>query len=99
MDVALREFPDDPDLPDIYMRLLHIARLYKELDAYAAEALKRFADEPLCRLTILNDMLISLSHRKERTPPELLQLFHEACDDYYRLPPLVEKYMPRPTKA
>ena len=99
MDVALREFPDEPDLPDIYMRLLHIAHLYKELDAYAAEALKRFADEPLSRLTILHDMLLSLSRRQEKTPPELLQLYHEACDDFYRLPPLVEKYMPRPTKA
>ena len=81
------------------MRLLHIAHLYKELDAYAAEALKRFADEPLSRLTILHDMLLSLSRRQEKTPPELLQLYHEACDDFYRLPPLVEKYMPRPTKA
>jgi hypothetical protein len=99
MQVALREFPDDPDLPDIYIRLLHIAHMYKELDDYASEALERFADEPLCRLYILNDLLISHSARDGRKPPELLKLYQEANENYYRLPPLVAKYMPSPTKA
>ncbi len=93
MDVALREFPDDPDLPDIYIRLLHVAGLYKELDAYAAEALTRFADIPQCRLSILNAMLLSLSRRKEPIPPDLRQRYREARDAYYRLPSWVAKSM------
>ena len=99
MDVAVRVFPDDPDLPDIYLRLLHIAHMYKEMDDYASEALKRFADEPLCCLNILNDLLISHYTRDGSKPPELLKLFNEAKETYYRLPPLVEKYMPHPTKG
>ena len=99
LDVALREFPDDPGLPDVYMRLLHIAGQYKELDAYASEALERFADDTMCCLSILNITLISLSRRKEKIPPELLQRYHEASDAYYELPPLVAKYMPLPKKA
>ena len=98
MDVALREFPDDPELPDIYIRLLHLAKLYKELDSYASDALKRFADDPKCRLSILHILIISLSQRKETIPPELMKLYHEARDEYFRLPPLVAKYMPQPKK-
>jgi hypothetical protein len=99
LDVALRDFPDDPGLPDIYMRLLLQARRYEELEAYASEALKRFAGEPGCRLAILNDLVLSYSVRKAEAPPELLRRFQEAKDSFYRLPPLVAQYMPRPAKS
>ncbi|MBO4618971.1 MAG: autotransporter strand-loop-strand O-heptosyltransferase [Victivallales bacterium] len=95
LDVALREFPDDPGLPDIYLRLLHIAGQYQAMEAYAAEALKRFADNPLCRMTILNDLLISYSARKVPPPPELQKRHAEAAAVYFRLSPLAEKYMPK----
>lgn len=99
IDVALREFPDDPGLPDIYMRLLRMGRLYKELDSYAAEALKLFADEPLCRLMILNNQIVSYMERKQEIPAGLRELYSRTADIYYALSPLAAEYMPRPSKA
>ena len=99
INVALREFPDDPGLPDVYMRLLRMNRLYQELDAYAPKAMKLFADDRLCRIMILRNHIDSFYRRKEPVPKELMAQFKAEEDVYFKLPPLVEKYMPHPARS
>ena len=98
IDVALREYPDDPGLPDVYMRLLRMNRLYQELDAYAPKAMRLFADDRLCRIMILRNHIESFYRRNQQVPMELMTQFTAEKEGYFRLSPLAEKYMPHPVR-
>lgn len=95
---ALREFPEDPGVPEIYLTLLRMDGDLPSILDYYPRALELFRSrgDLFTQLLILNHVLAAYRAAGQELPPDLVREYSSVRQEYFKLSPLAEQYMPRP---
>lgn len=90
-EAALQAAPDDHGITAFYMSLLRHLREYDRLEAYADEALARFADCPRQQFVALHELLTSYGDRPLASPDGLVRRVQEVHARWTALPAGIEE--------
>ena len=95
---ALREFPDDPGVPDLYLTLLRMDGNLPAILQYYPAALELFRskNDLFTQMLIMDHVLAACRSAGKAPPQELVRDFPAVRRRYLKLSPLAERFMPHP---